>query len=122
MNMFFGASYHGYTNLFFYQKSSDLVLPGPAQTWLMIDEHEDSIGGGWFELFARPPYSGWGDIPGSRHNRSGVLSFADGHVEFRRWLDPQTLVPVLRRYNYGIRVPNGRDVPWLMERSTAPKR
>ncbi len=30
----------------------------------------------------------WWNLPSSRHNRGGVLSFADGHAELWRWVDP----------------------------------
>ena len=31
-------------------KMSDLVNPGPAATWVFIDEHEMSINDGWFAM------------------------------------------------------------------------
>ena len=34
------------------------------------------------------------DVPASYHNGAGGLSFADGHAEIHKWLDPRTKTPV----------------------------
>ena len=34
------------------------------------------------------------DYPAGYHNRSGRFSFADGHVEGHKWLEPYLLVPL----------------------------
>ena len=35
------------------------------------------------------------DYPASNHGASGALSFADGHAEIHKWVDPRTIKPVL---------------------------
>ena len=91
-------------------------------TWVFIDEHEDSIDEGWFQFGSYrsdvlPANYGWNAIPASRHNRSGVLSFSDGHVETHQWRDPRTRVPVKRVRQYSISAPNSPDVGWLIQQS-----
>jgi prepilin-type N-terminal cleavage/methylation domain-containing protein len=49
-----------------YLKSSDLINPGPTMTWVLIDEHPDSINDGFFVI--NPPLSGAFDCP--RNTRS----------------------------------------------------
>jgi prepilin-type N-terminal cleavage/methylation domain-containing protein/prepilin-type processing-associated H-X9-DG protein len=57
--------------------------------FVLIDTHEDSL---WTPVFVNDIVtSGWTHFPASRHNGSGVLSFADGHAQIKRWRDPTVL-------------------------------
>lgn len=98
-------------------------IDAPSDRWVFIDEHEDSIRGGEFTFSGGEWKSRWwADIPASRHAGSGVLSFADGHVEGRKWLNPKTRAPVLHVRQYGISLGNdNRDVQWLWLRTTTPE-
>jgi prepilin-type N-terminal cleavage/methylation domain-containing protein/prepilin-type processing-associated H-X9-DG protein len=58
-------------------------VPRPAKTWLVIDEHPDSINDGFF--VNNPAASSWQDIPASYHNGACGFSFADGHSEIKKW-------------------------------------
>ena len=108
-----------------YKKMSDLVDPGPAQTWVFLDEREDSINDG--ELVVgmtgypdRPQQWMLVDYPASYHNGAAGLSFADGHSEIRKWQDRRT-TPVLKpgqSLSLNVPSPNNPDVLWLMDRST----
>jgi len=85
------------------RKVSDLNKPGPANTFVALDEHGDSINDGVFMF--DPGYSRtgehWRDLPASYHNRACNFSFADGHSEIHRWreIGGQTVYPVLKK-NY----------------------
>ena len=50
-----------------------------------------------------------------------VLSFADGHAEMHRWLDPRTTPPVtgaiLAHWNDS---PGNADLAWIRERTACP--
>jgi prepilin-type N-terminal cleavage/methylation domain-containing protein len=98
-------------------KMSDLVNPGPAQTWVFIDERENSINDGWFGVDMVDTGSGavWVDLPATRHNRGGVLSFGDGHSEFRKWQDQTTSSTSLTPNSSA---PNSPDIAWLQQRTT----
>ena len=104
-----------------YRKESDVLEP--AERWVFIDEHEDSIISGEF-IFEGIQWKrfGWQDIPASRHAGSGVMSFADGHAETRKWRDSRTHVPVLRIKQFAPVVGSGgnQDVLWLWMRTTTP--
>ena len=70
-----------------------------------------------------PPY-GLTDYPGSYHNGAGNLSFADGHADPHKWLDPRTRPPLVkdtmispRKFTDGIPSPGNPDVRWLQERT-----
>jgi prepilin-type N-terminal cleavage/methylation domain-containing protein/prepilin-type processing-associated H-X9-DG protein len=93
--------------------------------WLFLDEREDSINDAEMVVgmdgFPDQPQA-WKivDYPASYHNGAGGLSFADGHSEIRKWVDPRT-TPVLKRgqeLQLNQPSPNNQDAFWLMERST----
>jgi prepilin-type processing-associated H-X9-DG protein len=83
--------------------------------YVLIDTHEDSI---YSPVFWHSNQNYWHSLPASRHNDSGVISFADGHVEVKKWLDPQSLKPVEGKRFYSPAYSWNRDAVWLTERST----
>lgn len=95
----------------------DFLNPPPANNWVFVDEHEDTIDDGMYVFVGGDRYN-VSDLPAARHNGVGVLSFADGHVETRKWLDERTKRPVLREKFYGTRMPDNPDIAWLWERTT----
>ena len=105
-------------------KISDFIKPGPPNTFVFIDEHEDSIDDGWFAVDMRDRGSAtiMANVPASYHNSAGGLSFADGHGEIHKWRDPRTQLPVTKSYIIlNISSPNNRDMLWLQERTTGLK-
>ncbi|MBX3744603.1 MAG: DUF1559 domain-containing protein [Verrucomicrobiae bacterium] len=110
-----------------YLKSTDMKDPGPSQTWVLIDEREDSINDGFWVIsmdgYPNTAQTKIVDYPASYHNGAAGLSFADGHSEIRRWVDPRTR-PALRPNGtipLNVASPNNRDVVWLQERTTRPQ-
>jgi prepilin-type N-terminal cleavage/methylation domain-containing protein len=108
-----------------YLQLSDMLDPGPAATWVLLDEREDSINDGYFVVdmagYSDQP-NRWKivDYPASYHNKAGGLSFADGHSEIKKWRDPRTY-PVLKKGQdlpLDRPSPNNLDVLWMQERST----
>ena len=66
-------------------------IPHPSEIFVFLDEHPDSIDDGYFVNRA---YSWqWFRLPASYHNGAAALSFADGHSEMHRWLEPSTMRP-----------------------------
>jgi len=92
---------------------SQFVSPPPCDTFVFICEHPDSIQDGTFETDMNTEYESLTSLPGSFHGHSGVLSFADGHVEKHRWVDSRTIRPYLHEGFPGGRVPGSKDVQWL---------
>jgi prepilin-type N-terminal cleavage/methylation domain-containing protein/prepilin-type processing-associated H-X9-DG protein len=108
-----------------YRRESDFVDPGPTQTFVFLDEREDSINDGMFVVDMGgypddPAQHRIVDIPASYHNGAGGFSFADGHAEIRKWVDPRTV----ERFAKGVVTPydrpspNNPDVRWMQERAT----
>jgi prepilin-type processing-associated H-X9-DG protein len=60
------------------------------------------------------------DYPASYHNGSGRFSFADGHAEAHRWLEPTTLVPLVWGQRLGPTHTSAtdRDAQWLQGHCT----
>jgi prepilin-type N-terminal cleavage/methylation domain-containing protein/prepilin-type processing-associated H-X9-DG protein len=108
-----------------YLKQSDMNDPGPSSTWVMLDEREDSINDGYFivDMSGYPDTPGREmlvDYPGAYHNRAASFSFADGHSELKKWIDPRTTPPLVvgRNLQQNIACPNNPDIFWMQERST----
>ena len=102
-------------------KLSDLAEPAPSKTWVFIDEREDWINDGYF--LVSMALNHFMDPPAMYHAGAGGLSFVDGHAEILKWLDADTLPPVVRGVplSRGNRKPSFRDVPWLQARTTGRK-
>lgn len=71
-------------------RDSELAGVGPANIWLILEEHERSINDAWF-LVTMDDSRPFGDFPAFRHGLAYNLNFADGHVELYRLRDPTTL-------------------------------
>lgn len=111
-----------------YRKLSDMTDPGPSKTFVFLDEREDSINDGMFvvDMTGYPNNPGsiqMVDIPASYHNDAGGFSFADGHSEIKKWVDPRTKPPVKpgEVIPFGRPSPNNKDIVWMQERATRPK-
>jgi prepilin-type N-terminal cleavage/methylation domain-containing protein/prepilin-type processing-associated H-X9-DG protein len=115
-------TWFGGTEFRAYLKMSDVIDPGPAMTWVLIDEHPDSINDGFFVIdmrgYPNAAQAALPDFPASYHNKAGGLSFADGHAEIRKWKDPRTTPPVRKRVVQTVNQANNPDVIWLWERTT----
>ena len=104
--------------LFEFIKMSDFRRPGPANTFVLLDE-SDSINDGWFMASmdgfdprdkALQEAAGFGDAPGSWHAKACGFSFADGHSEIHKWIQYDKINKVK---------PSADDVDWLQSKTTA---
>ena len=95
-----------------------------TQTWVFIDEREDSINDGYFAVDMTTRYSML-DYPASYHDDSGNLTFADGHAESHRWVEATTKPPLVAGEHLSVNPtftsPNDGDLQWLTERTTVPR-
>jgi prepilin-type N-terminal cleavage/methylation domain-containing protein len=120
-----GNGYRGYwgldANFEVFRKFSDMGQPGPAQTWVLLDERQDSINDGYFVV----EMDGWTgspngseeivDFPASYHVNAGGFAFADGHSEIHQWRDPKILHPAVIDVTPD---PYSQDVFWMQYHST----
>jgi len=115
-----------------YHKLDDFVDPGPSRKFVFLGVREDSINSGnfavWMEGYPDPKSTAFiQDYPASYHNRAGGLSFADGHSEIKRWVDPRTTPPLKKGTTAvgdagRVNSPNNKDIFWLQERCTRKTR
>ncbi len=109
-----------------FRKTSDIDGLGHSQAFVFIDEHPDGINYGDFAVIYRDPSelakTRIVDMPGSQHNGAGGLSFADGHAEIKRWVDPRTKPKVVYGDNgwqtWVVNCPGNQDMLWLSARTT----
>ncbi len=115
-----------------FQKFTTMKNPGPAKTFVFLDEREDSINDGMFVTAmegapardgALPTPGAYGivDYPASYHGGAGGFSFADGHSELKKWQDARTKPTIQKGANIDFAfksTPNNPDVAWLQERAT----
>jgi prepilin-type N-terminal cleavage/methylation domain-containing protein/prepilin-type processing-associated H-X9-DG protein len=114
-----------------YTRESDLQNPGPSQTFVLLDEREDSINDGYFVTdmagFKEGDPSSMKqlvDYPAAYHNAAAGFAFADGHSEIHKWTSSEFKRGIKKGQLLTLNVPIGnrpdlkRDVFWLAERST----
>jgi prepilin-type processing-associated H-X9-DG protein len=120
MNFWLGGGFTGnYQRVY---RLSQIVNPPPSKIFVFIDTHEDSIDVGSFDVpQPEPGNDAWGHVPAARHGGSGVLAFADGHTEQKKWQDERTLLPVNREWKFNIEQPGNPDIFWVQERATWKK-
>jgi prepilin-type N-terminal cleavage/methylation domain-containing protein/prepilin-type processing-associated H-X9-DG protein len=106
-----------------YLKMSDLVRPGPSMTWVLLDEHPDSINDGFFCVdmngYPNAAQAKLPDVPASYHNGACGIAFADGHSEIHKWRDSRTMPPVRNAdAPPAVSQANNKDVLWIWEHTT----
>ena len=100
-----------------FNKTTHFTAPGPAMTFIFLDECPDSINDGLFQVNMKN--NTWSDIVASIHCGGGGLSFADGHAEVRKWRDANTKLPVVKATcpAYGKISPT--DYLWMQQHTSA---
>jgi prepilin-type N-terminal cleavage/methylation domain-containing protein/prepilin-type processing-associated H-X9-DG protein len=101
-----------------FMRSTDMIEPSPAKLFIFSEPHDDFMNDGYYAASSPRSSTQWGELPTSRHSRSAMFSFADGHVQSHRWRDKETFLPVKRIPQSSPTVPSSKDIPWLNEHST----
>jgi type II secretory pathway pseudopilin PulG len=98
-----------------FYKSAD--VPNPAQTFVFLDEHPDTINDGFF--MNRLEVYTWGNLPATHHYGSTSFSFADGHTEVHHWTSGNTTRPAQKGgVGGGFPAAPPLDYDWLKERTS----
>jgi prepilin-type N-terminal cleavage/methylation domain-containing protein/prepilin-type processing-associated H-X9-DG protein len=100
-----------------FKKHSDVVRRMPAGLFTFIDVQPDSICWAYFGVkMDRDSFFNW---PNASHNAGGVVSFADGHVDYHKWRDPRTIRGYSPGYhNHDDASPGNVDLKWIQDRTT----
>src|ERR1035438_3501617 len=103
-----------------YRKLSDMNRPGPAHTWVFIEESAASIDDCYFAL--DPAVQNlWYNSPAVLHDNASVLTYADGHSEVHRWTDANMISDKNPGTPPGCNVPadpHSGDLAWLLSMTT----
>ncbi len=99
-----------------YGKMSSFSRPGPANTFVIMDENPFSIADGSIAIpaAASPGNTYLIDFPSGNHNGAAGISFADGHVIIHKWLDARTFSPP------GPIVPGQGSIMWPLQTPDDP--
>jgi len=110
----------GYPLYRVFKKHGELVPPLPGGVFIFQDVNPNSICWPFFGVQMVQEY--FFNFPNSSHNRGGVVSFADGHVDYHRWRDQRTITAYSADYHkHKDSSPNNADLVWLRERATVRK-
>ena len=118
----------------FRQYTKESAVPRPSESFVMLDEHPDSINDGYYlnnpggynpktDLINQVPTS-WGDLPASYHNGAAGFSFVDGHSEIHKWIGKTSRVRVKATDGQGFDSPSlntaqdKQDIRWLLYRTS----
>lgn len=103
-----------------FEKTTDVNRPTPANLWVYVDEHPDSINDGAF-FNAQRDYR-WIDLPSNLHNGACGFSFADGHSEIKKWRASGLSRKVTFQNFGGLGVTSqDPDFLWTIERTSFPR-
>jgi len=107
-----------------YYRMADMADPGPARTFVFVEEPMDRINDGFFvtDMLTYPGTTDdVCDFPAQYHNGDANFSFADGHAQVRKWTTPLFLAKpapnTVRDYPTTLTAFNP-DVSWLMDHAT----
>ncbi len=91
-----GAAYNAnQTAWMTYGKAGAFTSPGPANTWVIMDENPITINDGSFAVsgLATANATYLIDYPTGLHGGAGGLAFADGHSIVHKWQNTSTYTP-----------------------------
>lgn len=126
LNSYFGwiAPDPGYNSSRFrtFKKLSETAEGSPAGLFLFLDVNPETICHSGFVVHLGQLDGLYYAVPSSEHDRSGVLSFSDGHVESRKMLDPIKFDPSSNPFpgHFGMFFPGNRDLDWLKGHASIP--
>ena len=95
----------------------------PSERFVFLNERADTHDNAWFATGSSrqildPTQTRWIELPANYHNNSTALSFADGHGEVRRWVEPMPrLAAKFNDSGYPV-TPGNQDILWLRKRAT----
>lgn len=140
MSSYFGAmspTWTGGRNFFDTGYRQFLKLSGiqkPADLYVFLDEHPNSINDGYYEPFVNgigrinQGGSTYNDLVASYHAGAAGFSFADGHAEIHKWRSTKcTIQPIRPGWASFPKIPFSSDSPnayidanWIGEHSSVP--
>ncbi len=104
------------------------AIANPSRTWVLVDEHPDSINDAAFAVActdANTTSAQIIDYPANYHNGACGLAFSDGHAEIRKWKGGKLRNAAVQYNNYlQLNVPaedSWKDIGWMADNTTVRK-
>jgi prepilin-type N-terminal cleavage/methylation domain-containing protein/prepilin-type processing-associated H-X9-DG protein len=122
-----GNSYAATTPFLTYGKMSSFTSPGPANTWVIMDENPITINYPSLAVsaVAAPGKTYLVDFPSGNHGNAAGMAFADGHSIVHKWSDSRTYSPPLTLHGTqggtGLQTPDDPDMFYLAPLTSAPR-
>ncbi len=95
-------------------------IPRPAERFVWVDTGYTTYDS-WTIWCEKPS---WWEEPPNRHSNGNNWGFADGHVEYYKWKDPETVKAAEYEWVPGIKIPDelavqpcSPDLEWVQKRS-----
>lgn len=108
-----------------FTRTGEFSLGSPSALLQFIDTAPGNICHSAFVVYLGQTLKGlYYHLPSAQHNRSGNLSFVDGHVETHRWRDGTTSQLARERWipdHLSLQYPSNPDLEWLKERASVPR-
>jgi hypothetical protein len=102
-----------------YLLTSQISVSSPGNRFVFIDVNPASICTPAFGVDMTG--DDWVHYPSAFHRKKGVLSYADGRIESRKWKDPRTdkgIPPGAQYIPHGDPSPGNQDLYWLRTQTT----
>ena len=107
-----------------FSKTGDLSVADPASLLTFLDVAPGNICHSAFVIHTGGFPGLYYHLPSTQHGLAGVVSFADGHVEIHKWIDPVTTQLAREKWipnHISLQFPNNRDLDWLKEHASVLK-
>jgi len=107
-----------------FRKTADLSIAGAAQVLMFLDVAPGNLCHPAFVIHTGGFPGLYYHLPSSAHNRIGVVTFADGHADAHRWVEPTTTRLAREQWipdHLALQFPGNRDLEWLKEHASALK-
>jgi prepilin-type N-terminal cleavage/methylation domain-containing protein/prepilin-type processing-associated H-X9-DG protein len=108
-----------------FRKHSDLALGNPSELLTFLDVAPGNICNSGFVISLGTNLPGlFYHLPSAEHRGAGVVSFADGHVTSKRWLDPVTSRLAREKWipnHIALQFPGNLDLDWIRQRASVRK-
>lgn len=93
-------------------KMSDIRTPSPTEA-IVFCEEGPTLDDGHFGFDPKVGGATWVNVPAFYYGSSTGFSFADGHAEIHRWLDPETLKLTASTANQADKSSDQKDLNWM---------
>jgi prepilin-type processing-associated H-X9-DG protein len=106
-------------NYWTFVKQTDIAVSPPSQIFTFLDVAPGFICHAGFVVAIDTIL--YYHLPSAQHDRAGVVTFADGHVEGHRWVEEKTIQKarntqwITDHFNFE---PGNRDLKWLQEHAS----